>query len=94
MVVPAEWGAGESRRIAAEEKADSFNRKSEVYIMKRYSHIAIVTIPTGSLVKGEWMAGEPMEIELKGQYYPSRDSGGGVKKNIDGEERPVHGCSR
>ena len=50
--------------------------------MKRYSHIAIVTIPTGSLVKGEWMAGEPMEIELKGQYYPSRDSGGGVKKNM------------
>lgn len=59
--------------------------------MKRHSHTAIVTVPAGSLVKGEWMAGEPMEIELKGQYYPSRDSGGGVKKNIDGEERPVHG---
>lgn len=59
--------------------------------MKRYSHTAIVTVSTGSLVKGEWIGGKPSYIEIKGQYYPSRDNGGLVKMNIDGDECPVHG---
>lgn len=58
-------------------------------MVKRYSHTAVITISTGSLVKGEWVTGKPKEIEVKGQYFPS--SSGNVKKNIDGEERPVHG---
>lgn len=58
--------------------------------MKRYSHIAIVTIPTGSLIKGEWVAGEPQKIEMKGQYFPS-NSGQQLKQNIDGKEFIVHG---
>ena len=58
-------------------------------MVKRHSHTAIITIPTGSLVKGEWLAGESQEMEAKGQYFPSNS--GNVKVNIDGEERPVHG---
>lgn len=58
-------------------------------MVKRYSHTAIITIPTGALVNGEWMAEGPQEIEVKGQYFP--DNSGTQKKNIDGEERPVHG---
>ncbi len=58
--------------------------------MKRYSHIAIVTVPTGSLIKGEWVAGEPQEIEVKGQYFPS-NSGQQGKQNSDGKEIIVHG---
>lgn len=58
-------------------------------MVKRYSHKAIVTIQSGSLVKGEWVAGIPHDIEVKGQYFP--DNSGTQKKNIDGEERPVHG---
>ena len=58
--------------------------------MKRYSHTAIVTVSTGSLIKGEWVAGEPQEIEVKGQYFPS-SSGQQVKQNADGKEFIVHG---
>lgn len=58
-------------------------------MVKRYSHTAVITISTGSLVKGEWVTGKSEEIEIKGQYFPS--SSGSVKKNMDGEERPVHG---
>lgn len=58
--------------------------------MKRYSHTAIVTVSTGSLIKGEWMAGAPQEIEVKGQYFPS-NSGQQVKQNVDGKEFVVHG---
>lgn len=58
-------------------------------MVKRHSHTAVVTVSTGSLIKGEWVAGEPQEIEVKGQYFP--DNSGTQKKNIDGKERPVHG---
>lgn len=58
-------------------------------MVKRYSHTAIITISVGSLVKGEWVAGMPQEIEVKGQYFPNNS--GIQKKNIDGEECPVHG---
>ena len=40
-------------------------------MVKRYSHTAIVTIQSCQLVKGELVAGKPMEIEVTGQYYPS-----------------------
>ena len=59
-------------------------------MVKRYSHTAIVMIQSGSLVKGEWVAGEPQEIEVKGQYFPS-NSGQQVKLNADGKEFIVHG---
>lgn len=58
--------------------------------MKRYSHTAIVMIQSGSLVKGEWVAGEPREIEVNGQYFPS-NNGQQVKQNPDGREFVVHG---
>lgn len=58
-------------------------------MVKRYSHTAVITISTGSLVKGEWVEDGSFEIEIKGRYFPSNS--GNVKKNIDGEERPVHG---
>ena len=56
----------------------------------RYSHKAIVTIQSGQLVKGEWVAGEPTEIEVTGQYFPS-NSGQQLKQNVDGKEFIVHG---
>lgn len=59
-------------------------------MVKRYSHKAVVTIQSGSLVKGEWVAGEPQEIEVKGQYFPS-NSGQQLKQNADGKEFIVHG---
>lgn len=59
-------------------------------MVKRYSHTAIVTVSTGSLIKGEWVAGVPQEIEVKGQYFPS-NSGQQVKMNADGKEFAVHG---
>lgn len=58
-------------------------------MVKRYSHTAIITVSAGSLVKGEWIEGESSEIQIKGQYFPSNS--GTVVKNVDGEERPVHG---
>ena len=51
---------------------------------------AIVTIQSGQLVKGEWVAGEPTEIEVTGQYFPS-NSGQQLKQNVDGKEFIVHG---
>lgn len=59
-------------------------------MVKRYSHTAIVTIQSGALVKGEWVAGVSLDIEVKGQYYPS-NSGQQVKQNADGKEFIVHG---
>lgn len=59
-------------------------------MVKRYSHTAIVTIQIGSLVKGEWVAGEPAEVEVKGQYFPS-NSGQQVKRNVNGNEFIVRG---
>ena len=50
-------------------------------MVRRYSHKAIVTIQSGQLVKGEWVAGEPTEIEVTGQYFPSNS----------GKEFIVHG---
>lgn len=58
-------------------------------MVKRYSHTAIITIPTGAVINGEWISGQPREIRVKGQYYPS-DSGE-MKLNPDGKELPVHG---
>lgn len=58
--------------------------------MKRHSHTAIVTIQSGSLVKGEWIEGESSEIKIKGQYFPS-NSGQQVKQNADGKEFIVRG---
>lgn len=58
--------------------------------MKRYSHKAIVTVQSGYLVRGEWVIGKPMEIEVKGQYFPS-NSGQQLKRNVDGKEFIVHG---
>ena len=54
-------------------------------MVRRYSHKAIVTIQSGQLVKGEWVAGEPTEIEVTGQYFPS-NSGQQLKQNVDGKE--------
>ena len=59
-------------------------------MVRRYSHKAIVTIQSGQLVKGEWVAGEPTEIEVTGQYFPS-NSGQQLKQNVDGKEFIVHG---
>lgn len=59
-------------------------------MVKRYSHTAIVTIQSGQLVKGEWVAGELTEIEVTGQYFPS-NSGQQLKQNADGKEFIVHG---
>ena len=59
-------------------------------MVRRYSHKAIVTIQSGQLVKGEWVAGEPTEIEVTGQYFPS-NSGQQLKRNVDGKEFIVHG---
>jgi len=59
-------------------------------MVKRYSHTAIVIIQSGTLVKGEWVASEPQEIEVKGQYFPS-NSGQQLKQNADGKEFIVHG---
>ena len=59
-------------------------------MVRRYSHKAIVTIQSGQLVKGEWVAGEPTEIEVAGQYFPS-NSGQQLKRNVDGKEFIVHG---
>lgn len=59
-------------------------------MVKRYSHKAIVTIQSGQLVKGEWIAGKPTEIEVPGQYFPS-NSGQQLKQNADGKEFIVHG---
>lgn len=58
-------------------------------MVKRYSHTAIITLSAGSLIKGEWVDGEPSEIEVQGQYFPSNS--GALIKNVDGRERPVHG---
>ena len=59
-------------------------------MVKRYSHTAIVTIQSDSLVKGKWITGKPTEIEVTGQYFPS-NSGQQLKQNIDGKEFIVHG---
>lgn len=58
-------------------------------MVKRYSHTAIVTVPTCALVNGDWIFGEPREVRVKGQYYPSNS--GEVKSTPDGKELPVHG---
>lgn len=42
------------------------------------------------MVKGEWVAGIPTEIEVTGQYFPS-NSGQQLKRNVDGREFIVHG---
>ena len=79
------------------EKAELIGNKIEVpkgkgekQMVKRYSHTAIVTIQSCQLVKGELVAGKPMEIEVTGQYYPS-NSGQQLKRNVDGREFIVHG---
>lgn len=59
-------------------------------MVKRYSHTAVITVSTGSLVKGEWIEGEPSEIQIKGQYFPS-NSGQQVKHNANGNEFIVRG---
>lgn len=59
-------------------------------MVKRYSHTAVITVSTGSLVKGEWVEGESSEIQIKGQYFPS-NSGQQMKQNPDGKEFVVHG---
>lgn len=59
-------------------------------MVKRYSHTAVITVSTGSLVKGEWIEGEPSEIQIKGQYFPS-NSGQQMKQNPDGNEFIVRG---
>lgn len=58
-------------------------------MVRRYSHTAIITIPTGALIKGEWVSGKSREIHVKGRYYPSNS--GEIKSNPDGKELPVHG---
>lgn len=59
-------------------------------MVKRYSHTAVITVSTGSLVKGEWVEGESSEIVVKGQYFPS-NSGQQMKRNANGNEFIVRG---
>lgn len=58
--------------------------------MRRYSHTAVVTVSTTTLVKGEWVKGDPLEVTVRGRYFPS-NSGQQVKANADGKESIVHG---
>lgn len=59
-------------------------------MVKRYSHTAVVTVSTVTLVKGEWVKGDSTEVTVRGQYFPS-NSGQQVKTNADGKEFVVHG---
>ena len=58
-------------------------------MVKRYSHTAIITIATGSVVNGEWIENKPSEAIVKGQYFP--DTSGQLTLNVDGNEKTVHG---
>lgn len=61
-------------------------------MVKRYPHTAIVTIETdGMLVKGEWVAGKPVEITVPGRYDPVSDGTVVLKRNSSGDEKQVHG---
>lgn len=61
-------------------------------MVKRYPHIAIVTIETGGkLLKGEWIDGKASEITVSGRYDPISDSTVVLKRNSVGDEMQVHG---
>lgn len=59
--------------------------------MKRFAHIAIITIETeGRLEHGEWIEGRQVELPMKG-LWTWDESGKRIKKNIDGSEFIVRG---
>lgn len=61
-------------------------------MVKRYLHIAIVTIETDShLVEGEWVEEKPIELSITGRYDPVSDSAVVMKRNAAGDEAQVHG---
>lgn len=59
-------------------------------MIKRYSHIAIITVSSGKLEHGEWVEGTSSDTEVLGQYFPS-NSGNQIKTNLDGKEFTVKG---
>lgn len=60
-------------------------------MIRRYSHIAIVTIESqGELNNGEYIPGPTSEKSVKGQYFAS-NSGNQVKENRDGNQFNVKG---
>lgn len=60
-------------------------------MVKRYPHTAIISGETeGHNIKGEYIPGEPFNIQVQGCYFPS-NSGQQVKSNVDGKECIVKG---
>lgn len=61
-------------------------------MVKRYPHIAIVTIEVeGEIVKGEYVEGSKDTIEIKGRYDPAGDARIVIKRNALGDEKQVSG---
>lgn len=61
-------------------------------MVKRYPHTAIVTIdPTGKVIDGEWVKGEPIELSVVGRYDPVSDGAIVLKRNAQGDEKQIHG---
>ena len=61
-------------------------------MVKRYPHIAIVTIEVESeIVKGEYVEGSKDTIEIKGRYDPVGDARVVIKRNALGDEKQVSG---
>ena len=56
-------------------------------MVKRYPHIALVTIEIdGKVVKGEYVEGSKDTIEIKGRYDPAGDARIVIKRNALGDE--------
>ena len=61
-------------------------------MVKRYPHIALVTIEIdGKVVKGEYVEGSKDTIEIKGRYDPAGDARIVIKRNALGAEKQVSG---
>lgn len=58
--------------------------------MVRYPHTAIITVATGSMVKGAWVAGIPTTESIQGRFEPSNSSNI-IRRNALGNEVVVQG---
>ena len=60
-------------------------------MVKRYPHIAKVTIQTpGQLIDGEWVEGSAQEVEIAGRYDPV-NTNNVIRENSTGDEVIVRG---
>lgn len=58
--------------------------------MVRYPHTASISVATGSVVKGAWVAGVPTTELIQGRFEPS-NSNNIIRKNTLGNEVVVQG---